>query len=414
MKTNVDTLTLTATPIPRTLQFSLLGARDLSIINTPPLNRLPVETEIISFDEDIIRDAINYEVEQGGQVFFVHNRVENIKSVEEIVKRLCPNVKTCICHGQMESTQLEKIILDFMEGDYDVLVSTTIIENGIDIPNANTIIINQAQNFGLSDLHQLRGRVGRSNRKAFCYLIVPPLTSLTEDARRRLKAIESFSELGSGFNIAMQDLDIRGAGNLLGGEQSGFISDIGFETYQKILAEAFNEIRQEDGMSLNEGEARSKVEETYITDCVIDTDFEILIPDDYVNIVAEKIRLYKELDSLTEDIEIDKFLEEMKDRFGPVPSQVEQLTYTVKLRRIAVGLGFERITLKNGIMLAYFVSNQLSSYYQSNKFAKILSFLQTKSKRFKLKEQRDKLYISVENVKSMESAYKILLEMNNI
>jgi transcription-repair coupling factor (superfamily II helicase) len=343
---------MTATPIPRTLQFSLLGSRDLSIINTPPLNRLPVETEIISFDEDIIRDAINYEVEQGGQVFFVHNRVENIKSVEEIVKRLCPNVKTCIGHGQMESTQLEKIILDFMEGDYDVLVSTTIIENGIDIPNANTIIINQAQNFGLSDLHQLRGRVGRSNRKAFCYLIVPPLTSLTEDARRRLKAIESFSELGSGFNIAMQDLDIRGAGNLLGGEQSGFISDIGFETYQKILAEAFNEIRQEDGMSLNEGEARSKVEETYITDCVIDTDFEILIPDDYVNIVAEKIRLYKELDSLTEDIEIDKFLEEMKDRFGPVPSQVEQLTYTVKLRRIAVELGFERITLKNGIMLA--------------------------------------------------------------
>lgn len=240
------------------------------------------------------------------------------------------------------------------------------------------------------------------------------MTSLTEDARRRLKAIESFSELGSGFNIAMQDLDIRGAGNLLGGEQSGFISDIGFETYQKILAEAFNEIRQEDGMSLNEGETRFKEEETYITDCVIDTDFEILIPDDYVNIVAEKIRLYKELDSLTEDIEIDKFLEEMKDRFGPVPSQVEQLTYTVKLRRIAVELGFERITLKNGIMLAYFVSNQLSSYYQSNKFAKILSFLQTKSKRFKLKEQRDKLYIAVENVKSMESAYKILLEMNNI
>lgn len=414
MKTNVDTLTMTATPIPRTLQFSLLGSRDLSIINTPPPNRLPVETEIISFDEDIIRDAINYEVERGGQVFFVHNRVEDIKSVEEIVKRLCPNVKTCIGHGQMESTQLEKIILDFMEGDYDVLVSTTIIENGIDIPNANTIIINQAQNFGLSDLHQLRGRVGRSNRKAFCYLIVPPLTSLTEDARRRLKAIESFSELGSGFNIAMQDLDIRGAGNLLGGEQSGFISDIGFETYQKILAEAFNEIRQEDGMSLNEGETRFKEEETYITDCVIDTDFEILIPDDYVNIVAEKIRLYKELDSLTEDIEIDKFLEEMKDRFGPVPSQVEQLTYTVKLRRIAVELGFERITLKNGIMLAYFVSNQLSSYYQSNKFAKILSFLQTKSKRFKLKEQRDKLYIAVENVKSMESAYKILLEMNNI
>lgn len=414
MKTNVDTLTLTATPIPRTLQFSLLGARDLSIINTPPPNRLPVETEIISFDEDIIRDAIHYEVERGGQVFFVHNRVEDIKSVEEIVKRLCPNVKTCIGHGQMESTQLEKIILDFMEGDYDVLVCTTIIENGIDIPNANTIIINQAQNFGLSDLHQLRGRVGRSNRKAFCYLIVPPLTSLTEDARRRLKAIESFSELGSGFNIAMQDLDIRGAGNLLGGEQSGFISDIGFETYQKILAEAFNEIRQEEGMSLNEGEMRSKEEETYIADCVIDTDFEILIPDDYVNIVAEKIRLYKELDSLTEDAEIDKFLEEMKDRFGPVPSQVEQLTYTVRLRRIAVGLGFERITLKNGIMLAYFVSNQLSSYYQSNKFSKILSFLQTKSKRFKLKEQRDKLYITVENVKSMESAYKILLEMNNL
>ena len=299
-----------------------------------------------------------------------------------------------------------------MEGDYDVFVATTIVENGIDIPNANTIIINQAQNFGLSDLHQLRGRVGRSNKKAFCYLIVPPLVSITDDARRRLKAIESFSELGSGFNIAMQDLDIRGAGNLLGGEQSGFISDMGFETYQRVLAEAFNELREEQGITYTSTGGKAKAGEEYITDCTIDTDLEILIPDDYVSITAEKIRLYKDLDAVSDEADIQRFLEEMKDRFGPVPLPVEQLAYTVRLRRIAVQLGFEKIILKNGIMLAYFVSNQLSSYYKSERFAGILSFLQTQSKRYHLKEQKEKLYISVDPVDSVEKAFKILSEMN--
>ncbi|MDZ4064722.1 MAG: helicase-related protein, partial [Coriobacteriia bacterium] len=304
LKLNVDTLTLTATPIPRTLQFSLLGARDLSIINTPPPNRLPIQTEVIDFNHDIIRDAINYEVERGGQVFFIHNRVEDIRSVEDIVRRLCPGVKSCTGHGKMEPAALEKTVLDFMMGDYDVMISTTIVENGIDIPNANTIIINQAQNFGLSDLHQLRGRVGRSNTKAFCYLIVPSVSSLTDDARRRIRAIETFSDLGSGFNIAMQDLDIRGAGNLLGGEQSGFIADMGFETYQRVLAEAFTEIKEEKG--LIEAERVGKDDE-WIVDCTIDTDLEILFPDSYINITAEKIRLYKELDTIKEERELVRF-----------------------------------------------------------------------------------------------------------
>ncbi|MFA6333967.1 MAG: transcription-repair coupling factor [Bacteroidales bacterium] len=411
LKLDVDTLTLSATPIPRTLQFSLLGARDLSIINTPPPNRLPVQTEIIDFNEEYIRDAINFEVERGGQVFFVHNRVEDIRAVEDIIRRLCPNVKTCIGHGQMVPAALERVVLDFMAGDYDVLIATTIVENGIDIPNANTIIINQAQNFGLSDLHQLRGRVGRSNNKAFCYLIVPPLISITDDARRRLKAIEAFSDLGSGFNIAMQDLDIRGAGNLLGGEQSGFIADMGFETYQRILSEAFSELREERG--LEDIAERGAKEYEYISDCIIDTDLEILIPDDYIGITAEKIRLYKELDAINEEKELQQFIDAMVDRFGPIPEQVKQLAYTVRLRRLAVELGFEKIVLKNGIMLAYFVSNQLSSYYKSEHFAKILEFLQKQAKRFRLKEQNDKLYITVNSVDSVERAYKIFLEMKS-
>lgn len=409
LKLDVDTLTLSATPIPRTLQFSLLGARDLSIINTPPPNRLPVQTEIMDFNEDYIRDAINFEVERGGQVFLVHNKVEDIRAVEDIVRRLCPEVKTCIGHGQMDPGTLEKVVLDFMAGDYDVLIATTIVENGIDIPNANTIIINQAQNFGLSDLHQLRGRVGRSNVKAFCYLIVPPLISITDDARRRLKAIEAFSDLGSGFNIAMQDLDIRGAGNLLGGEQSGFIADMGFETYQRILSEAFSELREERGIVDYDGRGAKDTE--YISDCTIDTDLEILIPDDYIGITAEKIRLYKELDAITEEKELLQFLDAMADRFGPIPDQVRQLAYTVRLRRLAVELGFEKIVLKNGMMLAYFVSNQLSSYYKSEHFAKVLEFLQRQAKRFHLKEQKEKLYITVNSVESVEKAFLILSEM---
>ncbi len=409
LKLNVDTLTLSATPIPRTLQFSLLGARDLSIINTPPPNRLPIQTEVIDFNEEIIRDAINYEVDRGGQIFFVHNKVEDISSVEGIIQRLCPNVTICIGHGQMEPKVLERTVLDFMMGDYDVMVATTIVENGIDIPNANTIIINQAQNFGLSDLHQLRGRVGRSNSKAFCYLIVPSMISLKEDARRRIRAIETFSDLGSGFNISMQDLDIRGAGNLLGGEQSGFVAEMGFETYQRILAEAFAEIKEERGINQIDQNAGREVD--YITDCTIDTDLEILIPDSYVAMTAEKIRLYKELDALKEEKELKRFIESMEDRFGPLPPQAVQLSYIVRLRWLAIELGFEKIFIKNGILIAWFVSNQLSAYYSSKKFSAILSFLQQQQKRFRVKEQKEKLYITVENVKSVEQAYNIFLEM---
>ncbi len=409
LKLNVDTLTLSATPIPRTLQFSLLGARDLSIINTPPPNRLPVQTEVINFNEEIIRDAINYEVERGGQVFFVHNRVEDILSVQDIVQRLCPNVKTCVGHGQMVSTSLEKTVLDFMMGDYDVMISTTIIENGIDIPNANTIIINHAQNFGLSDLHQLRGRVGRSNIKAFCYLIIPSMMSLSDDARRRIRAIETFSDLGSGFNIAMQDLDIRGAGNLLGAEQSGFVADMGFETYQRILGEAFAEIRQERGLDF--GDEGHRESEEYVSDCTIDTDLEILIPDHYVSVIAEKIRLYKELDAIKAPGELEKFVQGLEDRFGSLPAEAVQLTYIVRLRWLAIELGFEKIILKNGLLIAYFVSNQMSAYYSSGKFASILTYLQQQRKRFRIKEQKEKLYITVENVTSVEQAFNIFLEM---
>ena len=445
MKLAVDTLTLTATPIPRTLQFSLLGARDLSIINTPPPNRLPVQTEIIDFNEEFIRDAIKFELERGGQVFFVHNRVEDILAVEDIIKRIVPGVKTCVGHGQLDPKELEERMLDFMAGDYDVLIATTIVENGIDVPNANTIIINQAQNFGLSDLHQLRGRVGRSNQKAFCYLIVPPMVSISDDARRRLRAIEAFSDLGSGFNIAMQDLDIRGAGNLLGGEQSGFIADMGFETYQRILAEAFMEIKQEQG-ALQEDEARdrrkeiirenrlerreaekgeqneesyleamesSKQEEVYITDCTIDTDLELLIPDSYIPQVSEKIRLYKELDAITKESDLEQFTAELEDRFGALPPQLVQLTYVVRLRREAIRLGFEKIVIKNGIVLAYFVNNQTSPYYKSELFSKILMYLNSHPSRFRVKEQNNKLVLRMENIPGVEKVYTILTQMKN-
>lgn len=409
MKLDVDTLTLSATPIPRTLQFSLLGARDLSIINTPPPNRQPVETEIIDFNEDIIKDAINFELERGGQIFFVHNRVEDIHSVADIIHRLIPDAKICIGHGQMDPVMLEKRILDFIVGDYDILISTTIIENGIDIPNANTIIINQAQNFGLSDLHQLRGRVGRSNTKAFCYLIVPSMASISEDSRRRLRAIESFSDLGSGFNIAMQDLDIRGAGNMLGGEQSGFIADMGFETYQRILAEAFTELKEE----LGDVSGREEEREVFINDCSIDSDLEILIPEEYINITSEKIRLYKELDNVKDERELTAFTREIEDRFGPLPEPVKQLVDVVRLRWLAIECGIEKIVLKGGVMLAYFVNNSTSRYYKSRTFASILSYLQTRSGRYSLKEQGGKLYLRIESVKSTQKAYEIMVEIKN-
>lgn len=423
LKLSVDTLTLTATPIPRTLQFSLLGARDLSIINTPPPNRLPVQTEIIDFNEEYIRDIIKFEIERGGQVYFVHNRVEDILAVEDIIKRICPGVKTCVGHGQMDPKELEGIILDFMAGDYDVLVATTIVENGIDIPNANTIIINQAQNFGLSDLHQLRGRVGRSNIKAFCYLIVPPMASISDDARRRLRAIEAFSDLGSGFNIAMQDLDIRGAGNLLGGEQSGFIADMGFETYQRILSEAFMEIKQEEYASDNiekgglsgreKEEPKLKLNEIFITDCSIDTDLELLIPDSYIPQISEKIRLYKELDAITSEEQLKHFIDELRDRFGELPEQLLQLTYVVRLRRLAIKLGFERIVIKSGIMLVYFVNNQKSPYYSSELFSKILTYINNNPQKSRLKEQNNRLLLRVMGVDNMEKAYNIVNQMKN-
>ena len=407
LKLSVDTLTLTATPIPRTLQFSLLGARDLSIINTPPPNRLPVQTEIIDFNEDVIRDAIMVEIERGGQVFFVHNRVEDILAIEEIIKRICPGVKTCVGHGQMEAKELETKMLDFIMGDYDVLIATSIIENGIDVPNVNTIIVNQAQNFGLSDLHQLRGRVGRSNIKAFCYLIVPPMVSITDDARRRLKAIEAFSDLGSGFNIAMQDLDIRGAGNLLGGEQSGFVADMGFETYQRILSEAFMEIKEEEGEE--SGEQTAAHRGNYLNDCVVDTDLELLIPDEYISQVSEKIRLYKELDAMSEEREIAEFIASLKDRFGELPEQLVQLINVVRLKREAIALGFERIVIKNDLMLAYFISNQSSDYYKSALFADILNYINGRRRDFRIKEQNNRLFLRVEGVKSMEKAFNLLL-----
>ena len=402
LKASVDTLTLTATPIPRTLQFSLLGARDLSIINTPPPNRIPVQTEIILFNQKEIKSIINYELNRGGQVFFLHNKVEELPAIEEILHRLEPDMRICVAHGQMESKELENKILDFMRGDYDLMLCTTIIENGLDIPNANTIIINQAQNFGLSDLHQLRGRVGRSNKKAFCYLIVPPLVSVTDDARRRLKAIEEFSDLGSGFNIAMQDLDIRGAGNLLGAEQSGFITNMGFETYQKILAEAMEELGVETGVLTKNNSGGA-----FICDCKIDIDEQAHIPDDYIDISSEKIRIYRQLDSMESEKAIDRLASELKDRFGEFPDEVENLFNVVKLRNMGSSLGFEKIIERNGILIAFFISNPMSPYYKSKTFDKVLGAIGRNEQIFNLKQVDNKLKIVVRNVNSLKDALLI-------
>lgn len=402
LKASVDTLTLTATPIPRTLQFSLLGARDLSIINTPPPNRIPVQTEIILFDEKEIKSIINYELNRGGQLFFLHNKVEELDSIYEILHRLVPDMKICIAHGKMEARRLENIMLDFMRGDYDMMLCTTLIENGLDIPNANTIIINQAQNFGLSDLHQLRGRVGRSNKKAFCYLIVPPLASITDDARRRLKAIEEFSDLGSGFNIAMQDLDIRGAGNLLGAEQSGFITEMGFETYQKILSEAMEELGVETGIDTRSD--RSK----FVAECTVETDQPALIPDDYIDITAEKIRIYRAIDSMNSDKETDNYAKRLADRFGKLPEELDNLFYVVKIRNAGASLGFEKIIIKNGLLIAFFVSNPMSPYYKSDTFASVMDRIAANPGTIELKQNENKLKILSRNVKSLKQAYGIL------
>ena len=402
LRASVDTLTLTATPIPRTLQFSLLGARDLSIISTPPPNRIPIQTEIILFDEQEIKSIISYELNRGGQIFFLHNKVEELPAIHDILHRLVPDMRICVAHGQMEPKELENKMLDFIRGDYDMLLCTTIIENGLDIPNANTIIVNQAQNIGLSDLHQLRGRVGRSNRKAFCYLVVPPLVTITDDARRRLKAIEEFSDLGSGFNIAMQDLDIRGAGNLLGAEQSGFIADMGFETYQKILAEAMEELGMETGLSTRQAR------EAYVEDCTVETDQPALIPDGYIDITAEKIRIYKQLDSLTDDREIDRLGRQLEDRFGTMPEEVKNLLDVVKIRNLGARSGFEKIIIKNGMQIMFFVSNPMSGYYQSKQFERVIGKVNDNPAMFKVNQDKGKLRTVSRGVTSLETALKVL------
>ncbi len=404
MKANIDTLTLTATPIPRTLQFSLLGARDMSIINTPPPNRIPVHTEIMLFDETEIKGIINYELNRGGQVFFLHNKVEELPHIENILRRIVPDAKICLAHGQMDARTLEDKMLGFIRGDYDILLCTTIIENGLDIPNANTIIINQAQNIGLSDLHQLRGRVGRSNRKAFCYLVVPPFASITEDARRRLHAIEEFSDLGSGFNIAMQDLDIRGAGNLLGAEQSGFIMDMGFETYQKVIEEAMEEL----GIEIGTGVKTRAGKERFLTDCTIETDQEALIPDTYIDITAEKIRIYKQLDSLGSEKELEILSSQLTDRFGRLPQEVLNLFDVVRMRNLGMQLGFEKIIVKNGMCIAFFTGEEHSRYYESKTFEKILSSVSSGNLPFVLKQTGPKLKIVAHGVDSLQSAYSLL------
>ncbi len=408
-KTSVDTLTLTATPIPRTLQFSLMGARDLSVISTPPPNRYPVKTELHTFSEELVRDAVATELSRGGQVFFVHNRVSDINVVAGIIQRLVPDARIAIGHGQMEGDKLEDVLLGFMEGDYDVLVATTIIESGLDISNANTIIINEAQNFGLSDLHQMRGRVGRSNKRAYCYLLAPPQIALTDEARKRLKAIVDFSDLGSGFQIAMRDLDIRGAGNLLGGEQSGFINDMGFDTYMKILNEAMEELKEEDWYKDAVGEDGNSLDKTifsrqFVKETVIETDLQLLIPEVYVSSLTERLLLYRELDNITKEEDLTTYEKNMRDRFGPIPNEALELISLVRMRWQAMKLGFEKLTLKNGKLLTYFLSKQDSDYFASPMFTAALAFAQKYPNRCKLKEQNNRLWLNVEDVTSIEKA----------
>ena len=404
IKVNVDTLTLTATPIPRTLQFSLMGARDLSIINTPPPNRYPVTTEVHTFNDLLIRDAINYEISRGGQVFFIHNRVQDIHDMAAMIAKLCPGVKIGVGHGQMDGEKLEEILMNFIEGETDVLLATTIIESGLDISNANTMIINNAHYFGLSDLHQMRGRVGRSNKKAFCYLLAPPVTVLTPEARQRLKAIEEHSDLGSGFQVAMKDLDIRGAGNLLGGEQSGFISEIGFEMYHKILDEAIQELKDSDFKDVFPKDEHAD----FVQDCQIDTDMEMRIPETYVENIAERLSLYKELDEISNEEKLLEFERNLKDRFGDVPSQVIDLMDTIRLRWNAKKIGFEKILLKNKIFKGYFISNSSSDYFQSNAFNTILKFVQQHQHISKMKEDKGKLSVSFTNIKTISDANALL------
>ena len=406
LKVNVDTLTLTATPIPRTLQFSLMAARDLSVMRTPPPNRQPIHTEVRIFNDEVIKDAINYEVNRGGQVFFVHNRVKTLPEVNAMLQRLCPGVDIATAHGQMDSQNLEKTLLDFIDQRYDVLVCTNIIETGLDIPSANTIIINDAHQFGLSDLHQLRGRVGRSNKKAFCYLFCPPMSTLTSDARKRLKTIEEFSDLGSGFNIAMRDMDIRGAGNLLGAEQSGFITDIGYQTYQKILEEAIMELKEKEFKDLFKEELENNY--SYVRDVQIDTDVEMLIPTEYVENIQERLSLYTELDSIETEENIEKFEQQLRDRFGPVPKQIIELFNGLRLRWICKLLGFERLILKNRKLRCYFVEDPQSTYFETPTFQNIMAFVAQNGNQFSFKKTNRHIILIKENVKNLKAARKAL------
>jgi transcription-repair coupling factor (superfamily II helicase) len=408
---NIDTLTLTATPIPRTLQFSLMAARDLSVITTPPPNRYPIETNVIGFSEESIRDAISYEIQRNGQVFFVNNRIENIKEVAGMIQRLVPNARVGIGHGQMDGKKLEELMLAFMNGEFDVLVATTIIESGLDVPNANTIFINNANNFGISDLHQMRGRVGRSNKKAFCYFICPPYSAMTDDARKRIQALEQFSELGGGLNIAMKDLEIRGAGDLLGGEQSGFINEIGFETYQKIMNEAIDELKENEFKELYSDENKA-IEKTYVKDLQLDTDFELLFPDEYINNITERLKLYNELSLIKDEITLQAYENKLVDRFGPMPKQAISLLNSIKIKWVATQLGIEKLVMKQGKMICYFVSDQQSSYYQSGRFSQVLQFVQTQSKLCTMKEKQTpnglRLLLTFENVKSINKALELI------
>jgi transcription-repair coupling factor (superfamily II helicase) len=410
LKSNVDCLTLTATPIPRTLQFSLMGARDLSIMNTPPPNRQPIQTEVHVFNDDFIREAIYYETERGGQVFFIHNRVHGLPEMCAMIQGLCPDLSIGFAHGQLEGHELEERILDFIDKKYDVLVCTNIVESGVDIPNVNTIIINNAHQFGLSDLHQLRGRVGRSNRKAFCYLLGPPMSTLPTDSRKRLQTLEQFSDLGSGFQIAMRDLDIRGAGNMLGGEQSGFMAEIGFEMYQKILEEAIRELKRTSFKELFKDEISKQ--DDFVSDCTIDTDLEILLPDSYVESIAERLSLYTRLDDCENETALMHFYQEMVDRFGPMPSSVDDLFTTVRCRWMAVKIGFEKMTLKDNTLRCYFINRPDSPYFESELFKKLLAYLQTGTNKARLKQAGKMFLLVVDQIQGMEAMQRFLTLMH--
>ncbi|NNK71596.1 MAG: transcription-repair coupling factor [Flavobacteriaceae bacterium] len=409
MKEDVDVLTLTATPIPRTLQFSLMAARDLSVINTAPPNRYPIESRVVRFNEELIRDAISYEIQRGGQIFFVHNRIENIKEVAGMIQRLLPDAKIGIGHGQMQGRKLEQLMLAFMKGEFDVLVSTTIIESGLDVPNANTIFINNANNFGLSDLHQMRGRVGRSNKRAFCYFITPEYSAMTDVARKRIQALEQFTELGSGFSIAMKDLEIRGAGDLLGGEQSGFINEIGFETYQKILNEAIDELKENEFKSLYHDDDKERI---YVKDITIDSSFELLFPDDYVNNITERLNLYTRLNELKTTEELERYEDQLTDRFGELPAQVVDLLDSVRLKWLAAELGLEKIVMKHEKLVGYFIKEQESPFYQGPVFTKVLKYVQKNPTACKMKEKQTRqglrLLLTFERIKSVEDALSAL------